>query len=88
MSSTCETSHPERFPLKAAASRNMLSMLGTPDRSGASDALYSMLEAPRNAEIMVVHSMSPHCSMDCSFCAFVASAPRLILSRPPVMETV
>ena len=51
MSVTVETSHPEMSPLKLVAFRNIESMSVTPDRSGVSVALYTMLDAPRNADL-------------------------------------
>ena len=88
MSVTPETFHEERSPLKSSAKENMESMSVTLDRSGASVARYSMLEAPRNADSIVVHSMSPHCSMDCSFGASGEVKVKRIFSRPPVMLIV
>ena len=88
MSVTCETFHEERSPLKSLAKRNMEPMSVTPDKSGSSAALYFMLPALWNADSIVVHPMSPHCSMDCSLCAFTKLPPRRIFSRPPVMLTV
>ena len=88
MSVTEETSQLERLPLKAVAPANIRVMSVTPERSGASSALYSMLEAPRNAEFMVSHSMFPHCSMDCSFAALVLSPDRAIDPKSPYILTV
>ena len=61
----------------------------TPDKSGASVALYVMSEAPSNADFMLLHVMLPHCSMDWSFSRFVEPpSARLIRVRPPDMLTV
>ena len=83
-----ETFHLERLPLKEGVERNMWDMSSTPERSGASSALYTMLEASRNAEFMVVHSVFPHCSMERSFAAFELSPDRSIASKPPYILTV
>ena len=64
MSSTDETSQLEMSPSKEVAPSNMPDMSVTPDRSGASVALYAMLEAPRNAFAIEGHSISPHRSID------------------------
>ena len=67
----------------------MAFMSVTPDRSGVSVAAYVMAEADLNALSMLVHPMSPHWSMDCSFCAFATRVEAMaIFWRPPVMETV
>ena len=67
---TEETSQPVRLPSKEAELLNMLLVLLTFDRSGASVAWYTMVEAELNALCMVVHSVSPHCSMDLSWREF------------------
>ena len=59
MSVTDETVQEEMSPLKEVAPENMPLMLATEDRSGLSVALYSMLEAPLNADSIVVHPMLP-----------------------------
>ena len=86
---TPETSQPERSPSKEDAPVNIRCMLSTPDRSGASAALYVMFDAPLNACSIDSHRTSPHCSIDCSFCALAwpPSAKR-ILVKLPVMLTV
>ena len=53
--------HPERLPLTLRAPLNMLSMLVTPDRSGASVALYTMLVALKNMSFTADHCVVPHC---------------------------
>ena len=89
MSVTPETSQPERSPSNFSASRNMFCMEDTCERSGASVALYTMLDAPWNAPSIVVQVMFPHCSMDRSLSAFaVVFWPRLMPSSPPAMETL
>ena len=65
MSVTCETFQPEMLPLKDEFS-NMPLISCTPDRSGASVALYTMLDAPRKAFSMLVHCVSPHWSIETS----------------------
>ena len=68
MSVTCETFQPEMSPLKDESS-NMPLISCTPDRSGASVALYIiiiMLPVPLKALFILVHCVSPHWSMDLS----------------------
>ena len=60
MSVTFETSQEERSPLKEEALSNMLDMSVTPERSGASPALYTMLEAPLKAFSIEAHEAVPH----------------------------
>ena len=92
---TREVSHPEMSPSKEAAPSNMWDMSVTLDRTGASTARYSMLEAPANAPLMLVQEIVPHWSMDRSCRALSCSAVvpdeppfRRILSKSPVMVTV
>ena len=66
---------------------NMPDMSVTPDRSGASVALYAILKAPRNASFMLDHPASPHESMEASVSAVEPAAPRFILARSPAMDT-
>ena len=63
-------------------------MESTPERSGASAALYVMLTAPSNAPSIVVQAMFPHRSIDCSLAAFAASPLSLIWVKFPDMLTV
>ena len=94
MSVTREVSHPETSPSNEAAPSNIFDMRVTRDRSGASTARYTMLEAPAKAPAMPVQEIVPHWSMDRSCCAlscsWVPDVPpfRRILSKPPVMVTV
>ena len=50
-------------------------MLVTPERSGASVALYAMLVAPEKAPPMEVQGVVPHCTMAERLAAFVVSVP-------------
>ena len=86
MSVTDEVSHLEMSPLKEEEA-NMYLVLVTPERSGESVALYTMLEAPLNAFSMLAHPMSPHWSIETSFADVASESPRFILERSPVMET-
>ena len=85
---TPETSHPERSPLKEEASSNMRDMLVTSERSGTSFALYTMFDAPRNADSIDSHLVSPHCSIDNSLFALGCCQLRCILVKSPDMLTV
>ena len=87
VSSTDETSQLEMSPLNEVAPSNMPDMSVTPDKLGASVALYSMLEAPWNAFAMEDHLISPHWSIEASLDAVEADLPRFILARSPVMDT-
>ena len=60
----------------------------TPERSGTSVALYIMLDAPSNADAMVVHSTEPHWSMESNLAAPARSLPRWILAKSPDTCTV
>ena len=60
MSCTNETSQSDMSPLNEEARKNMKDMSVTPDRSGISVALYTMLDAPSNADFILVHWMAPH----------------------------
>ena len=88
MSVTPETFQLEMLPLNKEARINIPLMSVTPERFGTSVALYSMLTAFLNAPFIVVHFMSPHCSIDWSLAAFAAGVERLMLSRSPEMATV
>ena len=87
MSVTAEVFQADMSPSKAAASANMSCMLVTPERSGTSVAVYTMLEAPRNALSMLDHFMSPHPSIEASFAGKALGPSRFIRERLPVMET-
>ena len=88
MSVTLETSQDDMSPLKEEAPLNMPAMSVTLERSGTSVALYTMLLAPLNANLIVSHRMSPHWSMETSLRALVESPDRLILVKSPDMRTV
>ena len=67
----------------------MEDMSVTPDKSGTSVALYTILLAPRNMPLISDHAMLPHFSTDASFAASVAlDAMCVILARSPDIETV
>ena len=68
-----ERSPPNKEEAEEEAPANILCMSVTPDRSGASVALYAMFEAPLNAMRMVDHVALPHWSIDASFWAFSRS---------------
>ena len=87
MSVTDETFQDAMSPLKDDAFSNMLFVLFTPERSGASVALYTMLPAPWKAFSMPVHCVSPHWSIETRLEATPASF-RLMRSRPPDTDTV
>ena len=84
MSVTPETSQEDRSPSKDDAVRNMPPMSRTPDRSGTSVALYTMLRAPEKAFSILVHCVSPHWSIERSLDA-EAPLSRLMRSKPPDM---
>ena len=84
---TDETFQVEMSPLKEEALSNIRSVRETPERSGVSVAAYTMLEASRNASCILIHSMSPHWSMDASLLGVPPVAPRIILERSPVIDT-
>ena len=87
VSVTEETSQADRLPLKYVASWNMALMSVTRDRSGASVALYIMLEASSNEPYMELHVAFPHWTSATSFAALV-EFPAKNRSKSPDMVTL